>query len=588
MKRSLGFSYRLLFRSAPWAAVLLLPATLLIGMVPGLQAWLITSYVETLQAPDQGAGGWFGAPLAFWGLVVVGLTQMAVMAVQNVILTLAKHRVHTAATESVLNKSFRLSPLRLEQDDAYDRLGRAKEHVQAPLEYVRLFQAVLTLALSLGSFLVYVWSLHPWLSAAFAGSMLVYAWLMRAQSRREHRLYMSHTQREREADYLAGILSHKQFGKEVRTYGNGKHLLGVWQAANDSMTDEVIRVRRSHVLRNFGMTSAGFAAFGLFFVTVAYSVANGMTTTAAFAGLVSFIGQLGYLIANVGQQSRDFQLAGHQVEQLMEYLDLEEEPLLEAAAGLMSGPGVVELRNASFRYPGADRPSLSGINLRIQPGETVAIVGENGAGKSTLAYLLAGYYSPTEGDVLWDGMPYEAYDPAERAAKIGMLHQKPIRYELSLAENIELERKVADDRWESCLARHGLEGVVQKLPAGRDTQLGRQFGEVDLSGGEWQRVAMARTDVRDPMLFLLDEPTSALDPVQEAAVLKSFYRIAANKSTVIISHRLGSTKEADRIVVLKDGRIVESGAHPDLMRADGEYARLYRLQAQWYEEVGSV
>lgn len=580
---SLIFSYRLFFQAAPVAAILLIAVAILTGVIPGLQAWFLTALVDQLGSGEITSTLW-GMPLAFIGVTVVSLGQAMVYASNQLAFTYTKNKLNTRSTELILQKVPQVATEAFEQDEIYDRLFRAKTNVDQIFEQVRLFHAVGSIVISLASFLFYVQSMSLGLAVIFGICILLYAFQMYLQSKAEHKMYVEHSVEERKAGYLVELLARNIYGKEIRVFNLAAHLFGQWRATADKLTSEYLRVIRKHHLRNVGMTTAGFAIVALFFVFVAMSVASGELSTGAFAGLVTFIGQLGFMISNVGSQSRDYNMARMKVGHVIDFLNVEEaaKPNTQHTAGDIEGQ--ISLQNVSFRYPGSDHDSLQHVNLEILPGETIGIVGENGAGKTTLAHLLAGLFEPTTGEVLLDGVSYREMDKQTLTQALGVVHQKPLRYELTFEENLVLQQEVSKLELANALSSFQMGEVVDKTPDGLRTELGKMFGRIDLSGGEWQRLAIVRCFLRNPAVYILDEPTSALDPENESMVFKLFSQASANKTTVIVSHRLGSIRDVDKIVVVKAGQIVEVGTHEDLMAEQGEYARLYELQAQWYKE----
>jgi ATP-binding cassette, subfamily B, bacterial len=257
-----------------------------------------------------------------------------------------------------------------------------------------------------------------------------------------------------------------------------------------------------------------------------------------------------------------------------------------AADRYLSGRVRLELRDIGFHYPNAaGEPALRDISLTIHPGETVALVGENGSGKTTLAKLMAGLYRPTQGTMLWDGVDTAALDPQLLAARVAMVLQEPIRWPRSARDNVRLGRIEADDADDARLLQAARDSqaldVVERLPKGWQTLLSKEFqGGRDLSVGQWQRLAVARGLFRDAPLVIWDEPTAPLDAKAECAVYESLRRLAVDRTVVLITHRLASIRDADRIFVLHHGRIVETGRHDELLALGGRYAQLYRLQAR--------
>jgi ATP-binding cassette, subfamily B, bacterial len=261
--------------------------------------------------------------------------------------------------------------------------------------------------------------------------------------------------------------------------------------------------------------------------------------------------------------------------------------------GVSAGPQAagrcseVEFRDVWFTYPGSASPALRGINLRIAPGEKIAIVGENGAGKTTLLNLIARLYDPTAGEIHADGVPLRALDVRQWRQRLANVSQDFLRLEAPLRTNLaigDLSRLADDDVLQAACAQAGLADAVHALPFGLDQGLGRRFeGGVELSGGEWQKIAIARALLRDhASLIMLDEPTSALDAPTEHALFRQFVQLAAHRTTILISHRFSTVHMADCIIVLDAGTILEEGTHSELMARRGKYAELFSLQAARY------
>jgi ATP-binding cassette subfamily B protein len=246
----------------------------------------------------------------------------------------------------------------------------------------------------------------------------------------------------------------------------------------------------------------------------------------------------------------------------------------------------LEFRNVWFRYPGRDDWALRDLNLSIAPGEKLALVGQNGAGKTTLIKLLTRLYDPTEGQVLLDGVDLREYDPDELRKHIGVIFQDFVRYQLSARENIgfgQIDRLDDAERLASSAERGGADTVVAELPEGMETMLGRWFDKGhELSGGQWQKIALSRAFMRDGEVLVLDEPTAALDAEREYEIFQRFRDLTAGKIAVLISHRFSTVRMADRIAVVENGQISELGSHAELLARGGTYARLFEMQAEGY------
>jgi ATP-binding cassette subfamily B protein len=249
-------------------------------------------------------------------------------------------------------------------------------------------------------------------------------------------------------------------------------------------------------------------------------------------------------------------------------------------------PQAIELRGVSFRYPGKEAWALRGLDLTIAPGEVIALCGDNGAGKSTLIHLLMRLYEPTEGEILYGGRPLREIDPDDLRRRIGTVFQDFVRYQFTVSENIGLGWVPALDdraRIQKAAADGGADAVIAGLSRGYDTMLGGYFeAGQELSVGQWQKIATARAFMRDAEVLILDEPTAALDAEAEHELWKRFKALAAGKTAILISHRMSTVRLAERIVVLRGGRIEEMGSHADLLAKNGRYAHLFRLQAAGY------
>jgi len=245
-----------------------------------------------------------------------------------------------------------------------------------------------------------------------------------------------------------------------------------------------------------------------------------------------------------------------------------------------------EFRNVSFTYPGTTRRVLSNFNFNLTLGERIALIGENGQGKTTVVKLITRLYDPTEGEILLDGVDLREYDLDDLHKEIGVIFQDFMRYEMTARENIavgRIEVPHAPEEIEYAAEKSLAAGVIRKLHGGYDQMLGRRFeGGVDLSGGEWQKLALARAYLRDAQLLILDEPTAALDARSEMQVFERFAELTEGKMALLISHRFSTVRMADRIVVLEGGRLVEEGNHAQLMALGGRYAAMFEMQAASY------
>jgi ABC-type multidrug transport system fused ATPase/permease subunit len=270
--------------------------------------------------------------------------------------------------------------------------------------------------------------------------------------------------------------------------------------------------------------------------------------------------------------------------EFLEQIAPEERPSLERELAIPAN-SALRFEKVSFRYPGSEQDVLKDVSLELKAGERMALVGGNGAGKTTLVKLMMGLYRPTAGTIYLGGKALDEWPKEAVRLQFAAVFQDFVRYQFSVRENIAFGAlgRATDAEVERAAALAGVAEYAEKMPAKYDTLLGKELGGEDLSTGQWQKLATARALVRGAEIVVLDEPTAALDPKAEAEIYERFGEMTRGKSSVLISHRLGSARTCDRIVVLKEGQIIEVGSHDELMLSKGEYSHLFRLQAQWYE-----
>jgi ATP-binding cassette, subfamily B, bacterial len=398
------------------------------------------------------------------------------------------------------------------------------------------------------------------------------------------------TPRDRERGYLASLLSARDPAKEVRAFGLADFL----RARHDRLYDErIAEMRRISGQQLRVMAAADLAAAATIGAAIAgilwLAASHHLALSSAAAGAAALV-LLGQRLAFAGQSAGMLQESAMFIDDFVAFT--EQAPRVESRQPGRTQPnagsfGPIEAEGVTFSYPGSERVALRSVSLRIEPGEVVALVGANGSGKTTLAKLLAGLYLPTGGRVCWDGQDTRDVDRRELLAHTAVVFQDFIQYALSAGDNIALGRhERAGDRAAIVQAaeRAGADKDIAGLPDGYDTLLGPAFIDgTDLSAGQWQRIALARTFFRDAPLVILDEPTAALDAKAEHELFARIGELFADRSVLLISHRFSTVRSADRIYVLNEGCLVESGTHQELMAAGGTYAELFSLQASAYQ-----
>ncbi len=482
------------------------------------------------------------------------------------------------------------APLR-EFDDPrfHDRLERAERAVQAsPMIVAMAVPQIIGALVSVAGLAAGLFVIHPALVPVTLLASLP-LWLAgRIASEEMYSFSFGHTPGDRARHHIGDVAKNRRLAPEVRAYGLGGFLTKRWTDLYDERLAGVREVVGKHIRRSAIGSGVGMVVLGGVLLVVLWFVQRGdLTLGAAATAAVAVL-----LLANRSQ------LAATQLAQVLEhgkyFNDFVE--LRDWVRELQPQHAVdvhpfrqLRVDDVTFTYPGARQPALQQLSASIDEGEVVAIVGQNGSGKTTLVKLLSGLYEPTEGTVTWDGTPVAQLAGDGGLEQVGVVFQDFGRYWFSAAENIGLgapDRLTDQAAIEAAATEAGAGTFLERLPQGYETPLGVEVeGGADLSGGQWQRVAIARVLFRKATFLILDEPTASLDAEAEAALFETLRELRHGRTVVIISHRFSTVRSADRILVMHEGRVVEQGPHEQLMAADGRYARMYRLQSSAYVDV---
>ena len=322
-------------------------------------------------------------------------------------------------------------------------------------------------------------------------------------------------------------------------------------------------------------------------LTIAKGVLAGTLSVGKFTAFLMSTWRMQVSLAGLGKSFFDISESEFNIFNIRELFSLQNTLPPGGTQPLKDPCGKLEVRNLSFTYQGTDRPVLKNISLTIERGETVAIVGANGSGKTTLAKLIAQLYPPTEGTILLDELPMQEYDRKALYKATSFVTQYPVQFEATVGENIAFgdweNLNHSPEKIQAIAKQAQIDSAIQNMPQGYDTQLGRLFGTYDISGGQRQKLALARALACTPSILILDEPTAALDIHTEYELYTNIRETVHNKTTILISHRFSTVRMADRIFVLNEGNLVESGSHEELTAKNGTYAVMFKM----YEEMGA-
>ncbi len=501
--------------------------------------------------------------------------------------SLLQTKLANAIAIQIMEKAIELDVQYFEDDEFYDKLQRAtSESEYRPYnifwEMVTIGSQCVTLVSVVAVLLYWNWGL---------GLLILLAPLPSVASQifygqQSYKIERERTQQRRRLSYLQFLTTNAHSVKEIRLFRLGDHFLGQYkQLYNDFYkVDSDLLKRETRALVPFtiltNVTSAGAQIYAI-------SITIASAHIGFLAGYMQAIAVVQHtveaLLWGVSQLYRNNLF----VSNLFEFLDVTPHQIANGKRAvperLQSG---IEFRGVSFRYPGTTEMVLQDLNLFLKAGECIALVGHNGAGKTTLVKLLTRLYEPTEGQILLDGVPLQEYDTLDVRRHISVIFQDFVRYEMAVRENVGfgyVEELDNEERIRLATAQSGAASMIEELPQKYETTLGRMFEKGhELSIGQWQKMALARAFMRRAPVVVLDEPTSSIDAESEAEIFSRLQQIAAGATTLLIAHRFSTVRMADRIIVIKQGKIIEDGTHQELVAADGTYAHLFRLQAAGY------
>jgi ATP-binding cassette, subfamily B, bacterial len=597
---------RLVWDASPLMTVGLGCVTVVSGLMPVAQAWTsrllinaIVSGIRNHAAPIAISLPWGGyaPPLsvtrALIALAAVQFGLYLVSAVTTEISSVAQQclqeRISQVVQLQVMEKACQLDMAFFEDSRSYDLLRQAQqEAANRPLQMVNGALGLLRAAITLTSMLAVLIGLNPWLALVVLLAAIPEFISDARFSRRGFFLSMRAAPIRRRMQYLATLVTTDTAAKEVKLFG-----LGGFFTARFRLLGQVYyaRVRRLAMRRSLVSGSLGMLGPLVGSLTYLYIALQAVAGRLTLGDLTLYTQATNSVQSGIQQVFSSFSTL-YENALYMDNLDelLATVPVVVAPASPVPLPspvrGHIVFEHVTFHYPGTGIRVLDDVSVEIRPGEMVALVGRNGAGKSTFVKLLCRLYDPDEGRILLDGIDITTVDPAELRSAIGGMYQDFVNYQATAGENIGLGEvaRIEDAPAVAASARSaGAAALIEGLPRGYDTALGKWFGKgTQLSGGEWQKVALARSFMRTAPILVLDEPTSALDAQAEYELFERLHALAEGRTAVFISHRFSTVRKADRIFLFHEGRLAEEGTHAELMRLEGRYAELFTLQASAY------
>lgn len=564
-----------------WFVLLIIQGVLPAILLP-LTKYIVDAIGEALQAGLT--------PESLRALVLFGGLFAAVMLAQRIIGMVSSY-ASTAQGELVQDHVRQLIQTKAAQVDYgffeygvfYDMLSRADS--QASARIMSLLSNVgmlVSSGITLVSIGVIIASYSLWLPVAIVASVVPLFGTILRHNRIYHEWWQAVTPQQRWAQYFNGLLTSRSSAAELRMLRTGDEYIEQYQTLRKDLREGRLRLLRRQLAATFAGSVGGLAILGAAVVWILNRSLRGAGTLGDLALFYQAFNQgqllMNSMVGNAGQVLNSALF----LDDLFEFLD--QKPMLKDPERPVPIPALQEeiaFENVTFTYPGGNHPALENFTLRIPAGKVVAIVGENGAGKSTLSKLLCRFYDPDEGRVTWEGHDLRSFAQEDLRRAISIMFQHPVQYQATVAENIAMGLGASAEQVREAARGAGIEERILRLPNGYDTLLGRLFAEgTELSGGEWQRLALARAFLQPSSLLILDEPTSFMDSWAEQAWLERFRALVQQRTAIIITHRFSAAMQADLIFVMRRGHVVEAGTHEELLRMSGFYAASWEAQHQ--------
>ena len=582
-------SFKFTFGVSPVSHIFVLIEEIWQALFHSIAALLLSGFIDTVIAYSQKrveAKSLLLYALSFASLYVL---QELWSLVYNGTMNIGMYeKPNNYANLLIAEKASRLRLIEFEDANILNMYKYAKDNIENEyvpylvMRMIYIFCRVIEIAS-----LTFVISKFDWRLFFVAGISVIPYFITRLIRGKEMYKYKSiQIPEERKLDYLWSLFTDKSAGKELRISRSDEYIKEKWLKKNKEVFDPFWKLKKKDAFSVLFCDMLSSLGYGIAVFICLYLALNKTISIGNFGAAIGAFTMIQFCMRNLLEALGSISMYAAHTKHFFDFFDLPEEASAESNDSACSLKSCIELKNVSFSYPNKDKKAIEDINLSIRKGETIALIGENGSGKTTLSKIILGLYEADEGSVFWDGTDLNFLDKDALYKNISLTLQKPVQYNFSLRENVaisDLSRINEEVKIIEALKENDADYLLEKT-GGLDGRLGRIFNGAELSGGEWQRLALSRCRFKNADFLILDEPTSALDPIEESLVLKRFISLIKNKTAVIISHRAGLCRLVDRVALMKDGRLLALGTHDELFSSCEEYRKLYSAQADLYKD----